>query len=114
MSRWTKTHDLAVRTGTYQGTDGKDKGRYENVGHVLRGDNDEKLLLLKRTFNPAGVPNPDGRDTVILSMFEVRDRNGQGEGPTAAQAADVESRPSAPAPRQTTAAAGEFDDDIPF
>lgn len=112
---WQKTHDLAVRTGTYQGADGKEKGRYENVGHVLH-DGEQRLLLLKRTFSPAGVPNPDGRDTVILSMFEVRDR-ANGEGPTAQQQADVEraapaSAPAARAP--AAAAAGDFDDDIPF
>jgi hypothetical protein len=114
MSRWAKTHDLAVRTGTYQGADGKEKGRYENIGHVLRGDDNEKLLLLKRTFNPAGVPNPDGRDTVILSMFEVRDRAANGN--TAAEnAAITASEGGAPAQRPARpAATDDFNDDVPF
>lgn len=85
-----KTHDLAVKTGTYT-ANGVSKARYENVGMVMTGDDGKEMFLLKRTFNPAGVPNPDGRDSVIVSKFDVK-------------------------PRQTPAAPSgdDFDDDIPF
>jgi hypothetical protein len=104
---WQKSHDLAVKTGEYTGTDGKVKGRYENVGHILH-DGDQRLICLKRTFNPAGAPNPDGRDTVVLAMFEVRDRD--------ERAAITRSESAVPA-RQAAAPAGDgggFDDSIPF
>lgn len=69
---WSKTHDLAVKTGTYQ-KDGKEKNRYENVGMIMQSDDGGKLLLLKRTFNPAGVPlTGKGKDDMVtLAAFEV-------------------------------------------
>jgi hypothetical protein len=109
-----KTHDLAVRTGTYTGSDGKEKGRYENVGHVLTGDDGGKLYCLKRTFNPAGVANPENRDTVVLSVFEVREH---GDTQPARSSRPVESYPGTPAPAPQSAGGGggaPFDDDIPF
>jgi hypothetical protein len=93
-----KTHDLAVKTGTYTDRSGNEKGRWMNVGSVLKTNDGGKVILLNRTFNPAGVPNPDGRDTVMLSMFEPRDDKQQAPKP-------------APAPR----AQNGFDDrDVPF
>jgi len=70
-----KIADLAVKTGEYQ-KDGQMKGRYENVGSLMEGDNG-RFLILKRTFNPAGVPNPDDKDSVIVSCFEQQNNNQQ-------------------------------------
>ena len=64
-----KLYDLAVKTGTYE-KDGETKNRYENVGSVMEKDDGGKFIFLNRTFNPAGVPNPDNRSNVILSMFK--------------------------------------------
>ena len=50
---WTKTHDLAVVTGSYT-HNGKEKKRYENVGHVMQGD--ERRLQVRLY---AGVLYPD-------------------------------------------------------
>jgi len=66
-----KTYDLAVKVGTYE-KGGETKNRYLNIGAVLQKDDGGKFILLDRTFNPAGVPNPDGRSTVIVSLFEVK------------------------------------------
>jgi hypothetical protein len=66
----TKKYDLAVKTGSYM-KDGEEKGRYENVGSIWQGDNGH-YLVLKRTFNPAGVPFKDGSDSIFVSMFEPR------------------------------------------
>jgi hypothetical protein len=90
---YTKTHDLAVKVGEYQ-KGGETKGRYENIGQIL-SDGQNELVMIKRTFNPAGVPNPDGRDSVLVSKFAAGD-----------------SKPAKPAPSR-----GEpFDDsqDLPF
>ncbi len=92
-------YDLAVKTGEYQDGDGNTKGRYENIGKVIQGD-DGFYMILKRTFNPAGVPNPQDRDSVLVSMFEPRERE--------------------PAPQQSTpseraqAHGGAFADDVVF
>lgn len=67
-----KQYDLAVKTGTYKDKEGKEKGRYKNVGSVFAGDNG-LYMVLDRTFNPAGVPNPDNKDAVLISMFEPKD-----------------------------------------
>jgi hypothetical protein len=67
-----KVKDIAVKTGEYQ-KDGQTKGRYENVGSIFKTDDGGTFILLKRTFNPAGVPNPDDRDTVLISVFDLRD-----------------------------------------
>ena len=40
----------------------------------MRNDNGQ-FLMLKRTFNPAGVPGD--RDTVLVSMFEPKQRDGE-------------------------------------
>ena len=93
-----KLYDLAVKTGEYT-VQGQTKGRYENVGAVMQSDDGGKFIMLKRVFNPAGVPDLSGRnsDSVLLSMFPPKDSD------------------SAPAPATKTApAAQKYDDTIPF
>lgn len=75
--------DLAVKTGTYQ-KGGETKNRYENIGSVFQDDNGGEFMTLKRTFNPAGVPNPDGKDSIIISKFAIK------EAPAAAATYDDE------------------------
>lgn len=70
-----KLYDVVVKTGEYQ-SNGETKGRYENIGTMMQGDNGP-FLILKRTFNPAGVPNPDNKDSVIVSLFEPQQQNNQ-------------------------------------
>lgn len=70
-----KLYDVAVKTCSYI-KDGEEKGRYENVGSMWQGDNGT-YLVLKRTFNPAGVPFKDGSDSIFLSLFEPREDNQQ-------------------------------------
>ena len=74
-----KIADLVVKTGEYQ-KDGETKGRYENVGSMMQGDNGQ-FMILKRTFNPAGVPNPECKDSVIVSCFEKQENNNQQQAP---------------------------------
>lgn len=89
-----KIYDLVVKVGSYE-KNGETKGRYINVGSVMESD-DNKFILLHRTFNPAGVPNPENKDSIILSMFKIRDKNEK--------------------PSSNTQGGGSpfFDDDIPF
>lgn len=68
-----KLYDVAVKTGSYTDASGQTKGRYENIGVMLEGQ-DGPYLMLKRTFNPAGVPSD--RDTIICSLFKPRDDQG--------------------------------------
>jgi hypothetical protein len=74
----TKLYDLVVKTGEYT-SNGETKGRYENVGSMMQGDSGQ-FLILKRTFNPAGVSNPDNKDSIIISCFEPKDQQQQNQG----------------------------------
>lgn len=98
----TKKYDAVVKTGSYTDAQGNQKNRYENIGSVMMGDNGP-YLILKRTFNPAGVPNPDDRNSVIVSFFSPEGQQQQ------------QQQQSAPRPqRQAPPPAAYDDDDIPF
>ncbi|WP_159711577.1 hypothetical protein [Geminicoccus flavidas] len=99
----TKKYDLAVKTGTYQ-KDGETKNRYENIGAVFQGD-DGPFIVMKRSFNPAGVPFKEGSDSIMVSCFAPKDSNGGNGGGQ---------RQAAPAQRQAPAQRSDMDDDIPF
>jgi hypothetical protein len=112
-----KTHDLAVKLGEYTNSAGETKGRWKNIGSVLKFDDGGTGVLLDRTFNPAGVPNPEERDTVLISVFSVnKDNQQQGQQQQAQPPQQQSPRQSAsqqyqqPPQNQKT----DFDDDIPF
>lgn len=96
-----KIKDLAVKTGEYTDRNGQTRGRYENVGGLFKSDDDSVFVMLKRTFNPAGVPDLSGKggDSILIGVFDLKPQDGQ-------QAA-------APAPARQPAPAMD-DDDIPF
>lgn len=99
----TKIRDLAVKVSEYTDGQGQTKGRYENVGSMMKGEDGGVFLIFKRTFNPAGVPNPEGRDSLMISCFELRDQQ-QGQQQQAPQ-----QQRQAP-PQQNNAPS----DDVPF
>ena len=70
-----KIYDLAVKVGSYTTSSGEDKGKYVNVGAVLQKDDGGKFIIINRTFNPAGVPNPENKDTIIVSMFAPKQKD---------------------------------------
>ena len=72
-----KVKDLVVKTGTYM-SQGQEKWRWENVGSLMQGDDGNQFILLKRTFNPAGINVEPGKDQVLISMFDPdREQGGQ-------------------------------------
>lgn len=73
-----KVFDLAVKTGSYEKA-GETKGRYLNVGCVMKNDKG-MFILLERTFNPAGCSNPDGKNSVLINMFEPRKTDNANQG----------------------------------
>jgi hypothetical protein len=102
-----KTHDLAVKTGTYTDRQGNEKGRWKNVGSVLETNDGGRVIILDRTFNPAGVPNPEGRDTVMLSMFEPKEREQGGAS------AEIP-KPTGKRDTQWGGGSSARDDEVPF
>ena len=94
-----RVKDLAVKVGTYQ-KDGETKNRYENIGAVMKSDDGSTFLFIKKTFNPAGVPTDEGRESILVSVFDLKDSDGG-------------QRQQAPS-RQAPVQQGIADDDIPF
>ena len=79
-----KVYDLAVKTGEYTNGAGETKARWLTVGQVMEDDRGGQFVLLRRSFNPAGVDVPQGRDSVVLSMFTPKDgREAEGVSPSA-------------------------------
>ena len=70
-----KKYDLVVKVGEYTDQSGQTKGRFKNVGVMMEGQNGP-YILLDRTFNPAGVSGNEGRESIIVSMYEPRDNAG--------------------------------------
>lgn len=100
-----KIRDVAVKVGEYQDRQsGQMKGRWQNVGALMRGDDGNEFIILQRWFNPAGVMNPNGQPTVILSCFRE-----QGD-----QQPQQQPRQQAPQQQQGPAPSDDFDQDIPF
>jgi len=89
----TRIGDLMVKVGEYQ-KNGETKGRWKNAGSLMRSQDGSHFVILERTFNPAGVPNPENRDNVVLSVFEPK----AGEQP----------------PRPQQGAPADLDDTIPI
>lgn len=69
-----KIKDLAVATSKYTDRAGNEKTNWQNIGSIMEKDDGGKFMILSRTFNPAGVPNPDNKDSLIVSMFDIREK----------------------------------------
>ena len=92
--------DLAVKTGEYQNQAGETKGRWLNIGRLMQSDDgNSTFIILNRTFNPAGLPNPEHRDSILISLFDPKTTHQSLTG-------------QAPPPTQTPQA--PLDDAIPF
>ena len=108
-----KVKDLAVKTGSYT-VNGETKNRYKNVGSLMKTDDGSVFILLDTTFNPAGVPNPDFRDNVLISVFDLRDADGQRPAASTGGSRSSDAGPRQAAQTRPGAGADFADDDIPF
>ncbi len=100
-----KKYDLVVKVGEYTDSQGQTKGRFKNVGVMMDGDKGP-YILLDRTFNPAGVGGNDGRESIIISLYEPKQ---DGQQPSPAQQAHSQQKANAyqPQPR-------DLNDEVPF
>ena len=60
---------LAVANGQYQ-KDGQTKTRWVNVGVIGVGTNGKEYMLIDPTINFAGFPKEDGKDMVMVGIFD--------------------------------------------
>ena len=115
-----KIKDLAVKTGSYTDSQGQEKGRYQNVGSLMRSDDGNEFIVLHRWFNPAGVPNPENRDSVLISCFEPKpqgQQQQQGWGqPSPAPQQNMQRQPSMnqQQPNQRQQQQQQWNNDAPF
>ena len=75
-----KIRDVVVKVGEYTDRNtGETKGRFENVGALMQNDDEAGsfFIMLKRTFNPAGVPKQDDRESILLSCYVPKDQREQ-------------------------------------
>ena len=73
-----KVYDLKVATSSYTGKDGKEHKNWEDIGAVMQDDNGGKYIILKTTFNPAGVPRKEGTASITVRLFPLKDNTQQG------------------------------------
>jgi len=113
-------HDICVVVQKYKDRDGNEKSKWQKVGVELETENGGRIILLDRWFNPAGIPDPENRGTVMLSMFDPKDNGAEPpQQPRAQEHRQVPPNASAkPNPAaglfETKPSADGFTDDIPF
>lgn len=87
---------ISAKVGTYTDAQGKEKGRYLEIGVILKNDDGQEYALIKPTTDLAGVmmlqrimaPQKKG-ESVIASIFDEKPKTAEGDG-------------------------GDYSDDIPF
>lgn len=114
-----KIRDIVVKVGEYTDRNtGETKGRFENVGALMQNDDEAGsfFIMLKRTFNPAGVPKQDERESILLSCYVPQPRDGQQDrrdDRQSNQRSSVSDRDD-PRTQQGGGYSRELDDEIPF
>lgn len=123
-----KIRDIVVKVGEYTDRNsGEQKGRFENVGALMQSDEDDSyFIMLKRTFNPAGVPNQDARESILLSCYVPKDQREEQQpsqdrsGGDYGRASGGEGRKASPSQQasktsyQAPYKQNDMDDEIPF
>jgi hypothetical protein len=101
-----KKYDLVVKVGEYTDGQGQTKGRFKHVGVMMDGDKGP-YILLDRTFNPAGVGGNEGRESILISLYEPKTEGGQQPSPFSQNHPQHQ-------PQQQRAPQPPLDDDVPF
>lgn len=111
-----KIRDAVVKVGEYEDPVSREKkGRYRNVGALMKTDEGNTFLLLDPTFNPAGVDR-GGNDSVMVNLFQPNnDRGGnQGGGDQGSQGGGGGGGQGGGGQSASGQPDQDFEDDIPF
>lgn len=114
---WKKVKDLVVVVGFYE-KDGEEKKRYKNVGIILQDgdDQDRQMIMLDRSFNPAGIPFDEDRpERIVINSFDPKDDAEKPQRQAPAQSAPAPAQRREPEPASSQPPMDDFEDgDIPF
>jgi len=91
-----RVKDLAVVTGTYTNGQGEEKRRYMNCGALMENDDGGQFIMLNRFINYAILPRKQGSESILISVFDLRDSD------------------SSEASEKPAMVSGDLDDDVPF
>lgn len=102
---------ICAKIGSYTDRDGKEKGRYVDIGVIMQGERGE-YVLLDPSVSLAGIyaiqsrQSDKTKDRIMASVFsdEPRQSGGYTDRKPAQQQATM----------PATSKADDFDDDIPF
>ena len=109
-----KIRDIVATVGEYTDRNtGETKRRYENVGALMQNDDEDAsyFIMLKRTFNPAGVPKQDERESILLSCYVPKARD---DGERRESGQTVRHDRDDPRTQQGGSFSRDLDDEIPF
>lgn len=123
MANNRKIRDVVVKVGEYTDHNtGETKGRFENVGALMQNDEDDSFfIMIKRTFNPAGVPKQDERSSILLNCYIPQDQRDDAKPKQDRSGGDYAARSGGETPSQKAARESpnrplgdDMSDDIPF
>jgi hypothetical protein len=83
-----KVKDLAVKIGSYTNSNGEEKGRYMGCGSLMEGDDGNQFIMLNRFINYTALPRKQGSDGILISVFDLREREGANGNQRAAMVDD--------------------------
>lgn len=66
---------LAVANGQYTTSQGETKTKWVNVGVIGVSQNGKEYMLIDPTINFAGFPREDGKNMVMVAIFEDSNKN---------------------------------------
>lgn len=105
-----KRYDVVAVVGQYQDREtGQMKPQRKNVGAVVETNNGGLVLLLDKTFNPAGLAEAD-KPSIMLSLFEPRQKPSESHSRDNPPNQGEVYKPANPMPSPHD----DLDDDIPF
>ena len=74
-----KVYDMCVKVSEYQDNYNKTRARWRNVSSIMEDDKGGRFILLDKFFNFAQI-DTQGRENILISLFEPKSDNNSGSG----------------------------------
>lgn len=66
-------YNITTVVGSYE-KNGETKKKYLTLGTVMEKDDNSRFILLDPLVNLAAIPRPEGRDRIICSLMEPKEK----------------------------------------